>query len=91
MKYYVMHVSNDNLQIQDITEWSDLDKAKAKYHDLCKILWAEPSVITGYVVILDNQFDIVGDGNSTYKEFIKHEPQQTQPVTPSESSEESAE
>ena len=70
MKYYVMYISNGNLQLGEgaVTEWSDLDKAKAKYHDLCKILWAEPSVITGYVAIMDNQLDVV-DG---YKEFIQH-------------------
>lgn len=86
MKYYVMHVSNDNLQIKDITEWTNLESAKAKFHGMCQALWAEPSVITGYVVILDNQFDIVGDGNSLYKEFVHHEqqPQQTQPETTNE-------
>lgn len=71
MKYYVMHISNGDLQIPSITEWGNLDKAKAKFHEVCNTLWGEDSVITGYVVILDNQFDIVED----YKEYINHNSQ----------------
>ena len=70
IKYYVMFVSNGNLQLgeRQVTEWTDIDKAKAKYHALCNTLWAEKSVLTGYVVIIDNQFDVV----EGYKEFIQH-------------------
>lgn len=72
IRYYVMFVSNGNLQLnmekQDVTEWTDLDKAKAKFHSLCTTLWNAKDVITGCVVIMDNQFDIVED----YKEFIQH-------------------
>lgn len=77
IKYYVMFVSNGELQLGQgsVTEWTDLDKAKAKFHSLCETLWAEKSVITGYVVIMDNQFDIVGDGINKYKEFIHHDEQ----------------
>ena len=75
MKYYVMFISNGNLQLNlekgDVTEWTDLDKAKAKYHKLCDTLWTEKTVITGYVAIIDNQFDIV----EGYKEFIHHDEQ----------------
>ena len=88
MKYYVMHISNENLQIQDITEWASLESAKAKFHGMCQALWAEPSVITGYVVILDNQFDIVSDGNSLYKEFIHHDSQPQVTPTPETTNEE---
>lgn len=72
IRYYVMFVSNGNLQLnmekQDVTEWTDLDKAKAKFHSLCTTLWNAKDVITGCVVIMDNQFDIV----EGYKEFIQH-------------------
>lgn len=80
IKYYVMFVSNENLQLGqgNVTEWTDLDKAKSKFHSLCETLWAEKSVITGYVVIMDNQFDIVGDGINIYKEFIHHDEQPAQ-------------
>lgn len=71
IRYYVMFVSNGDLQLGQgsVTEWTELDKAKAKFHSLCNTMWSAKDVITGYVVIMDNQFDIV-DG---YKEFIKHE------------------
>lgn len=77
MKYYVMHVSNDNLQIQDITEWGNLESAKAKYHGLCQALWAEPSVISATVKIVDTQLDTVED----YKEFVHHDQPQTKAKT----------
>ena len=68
MKYYVIYVSNGALQSDKITEWSDLDKAKAKFHDVCKTLWSAPDVVTASVKILDSQLDNVED----YKEFITH-------------------
>lgn len=68
MKYYVIYVSNGALQSDKITEWSDLDKAKAKFHDVCKTLWNAPDVVTASVKILDSQLDNVED----YKEFITH-------------------
>ena len=72
MKYYVIYVSNGALQTDKITEWSDLDKAKGKYHDICKALWNEPSVTKANVKILDEQLDIVPG----YEETIVHEPAQ---------------
>ena len=79
MKYYVMFISNGNLQLNlekgDVTELMDIDKAKAKFHSLCNTMWSAKDVITGYVAIIDNQFDIV----EGYKEFIHHD---EQPVTP---------
>lgn len=68
MKYYVIYVTNGVLQIDKITEWSDLDKAKSKFHDICKTLWATKDVETASVKIFDSQLDVV-DG---YKEFIDH-------------------
>lgn len=69
MKYYVVYVSNGSLQLDKTTEWTDLDKAKAKFHDICKVLWNTASVITATVKILDSQLDQVED----YKEYITHE------------------
>lgn len=68
MKYYVIYVSNGALQVDKITEWSDLDSAKAKFHDVCKTLWNAPDVITASVKIFDSQLDVVGG----YNEFISH-------------------
>lgn len=68
MKYYVIYVVNGALQVDKITEWSNLDSAKSKFHDVCKVLWNESTVITASVKILDSQLDNVED----YKEFITH-------------------
>jgi hypothetical protein len=68
MKYYVIYVVNGALQVDKITEWSNLDSAKAKFHDICKVLWNESTVLTASVKILDSQLDNVED----YKEFITH-------------------
>ena len=68
MKYYVIYVSNGNLQVQQIAEYESLDSAKVKFHQTCSSLWNEKTVITGYVAIIDNQLDVV----EGYKEFIQH-------------------
>jgi hypothetical protein len=68
MKYYVIYVSNGALQVDKITEWSDLDSAKVKYFDICKILTNEKSVTKAVVKILDEQLDTV----QNYTEVIVH-------------------
>lgn len=69
MKYYVIYVVNGALQTDKITEWSDLDKAKSKFHGVCTTLWNEQSVTKATVKILDEQLDAV-DG---YSETIVHD------------------
>ena len=70
MTYYVMKISNGHLQLNieqgDVVETTDIKAAIAAYHRICALYWAEPSVITGYVFIMDSQGDILPD----YKEFI---------------------
>ena len=70
MKYYVIYVVNNSLQLGDgkVTEWSDLASAKAKFHSVCQTLWNEKTVLTATVKILDTQLDTV----EGYKEFISH-------------------
>ena len=72
MTYYVMKIANGHLQLNiaegDVVETTDKNVAIAAYHRICAAYWEEPSVITGYVFIMDSQGDIV-DG---YKEFINH-------------------
>lgn len=77
MKYYVIYVVNGALQINEITEWGNLNSAKSKFHDVCKVLWAEPTVLTASVRILDSQLDTVED----YKEFITHPAPAPEPST----------
>lgn len=69
MKYYVIHVSNGNLQIQSITEHGTPEAALVEYHNRCKVLWSEPSVIKATVKILDEQLDCYNG----YVEVITHE------------------
>ena len=68
MKYYVIYVVNGALQVDKITEWSDLDGAKVKYFDVCKTLTNEKSVTEATVKILDEQLDKV----DKYEEIIVH-------------------
>lgn len=77
MNYYVIYVSNGALQLKEVTEWDNLNSAKSKFHDVCKTLWAEPTVLTASVRILDSQLDTVED----YKEFITHPAPTPEPST----------
>ena len=68
MKFWVQKIVNGELQLGSgaITEHSTLESAKAKFHQTCATLWAEQTVQTGYVVIIDSQFTVVES------EFISH-------------------
>ena len=68
MKYYVVCTSNGYFQTDKITEWSDFDSAKNKYHAICNTLGTNKDVETAIIKILDSQLDVVGD----YSEFIDH-------------------
>ena len=68
MKYYVIYASNGDLQLGQgaVTEWTDLEAAKGKFHDLCYLMWKESSVNTACVAIIDNALNVV----SGYREYI---------------------
>ena len=68
MKLAIIKVINGNyfIHAEGIT---DLASAKVQYHGLCQTLWNAPDVITAYVMIVDEQLDVV----EGYKEFIHHE------------------
>lgn len=68
MKYYVVHVSNGNLQIQSITEHGTPEAALIEYHNRCKMLWNSKDVIKATVKILDEQLDCY----QGYSEVITH-------------------
>ena len=74
MKLAIIKVINGNyfIHAEGITA---LESAKVQYHDLCKILWSASDVISAYVMIVDEQLDVV----EGYKEYIHHEPAQTEP------------
>ena len=59
MKYYVLIVSNGNLVINSITEWSTLDSAKGKFHEVCALYWKDASVTDATIAIVDSQLNTV--------------------------------
>ena len=69
MKLSIIKVINGNyfIHAEGIT---DLAAAKTQYHGLCQTLWNAPDVISAYVMIVDEQLDVV----EGYREFIHHEP-----------------
>ena len=81
MKYSIIKVINGNyfIHAEGITE---LSSAKVQFHGLCQTLWNAPDVISAYVMIVDEQLDVV----EGYKEYIHHEV--VAPVEPEEQTEE---
>ena len=69
MKLAIIKVINGNYSIhaEGITS---LASAKTQFHGLCQTLWNAPDVIAAYVMIADEQLDVV----EGYKEFIHHDP-----------------
>jgi hypothetical protein len=70
MKYAIIKVINGNyfIHAEGITA---LSSAKTQFHGLCQTLWNAQDVITAFVMIVDEQLDVV----EGYKEFIHHDPQ----------------
>ena len=67
MKYAIIEVSNGNYFVKE-EGITNLDSAKVKWHDRCKILWNAPDVMTACVIIADENLDAV----QGYREFISH-------------------
>ena len=67
MKYAIVKVSNSNYFIES-EGYTDLNKAKVKFHGVCQTLWNAPDVITACVMIADENLDAV----EGYKEVIRH-------------------
>lgn len=68
MKYAIIECVNGNFFIR-ADGITSIESAKTQYHARCQALWNAPDVITGHVMIADEQLNAV-DG---YKEFIHHE------------------
>lgn len=68
MKYAIIKVINGNyfIHAEGIT---DLSNAKTQFHGLCQTLWNASDVISAYVMIADEQLDVV----EGYKEYVHHE------------------
>ena len=67
MKYSIIKVSNGNYFIES-EGFTDLDKAKVRFHGVCQTLWNAPDVITACVMIADENLNAV----EGYREFISH-------------------
>ena len=78
-KYYVIYTSNGVLQLDKITEWSDLSKAKVAYFDKCKVLENTKEVIDGIVeLIYSEDMNVVSDGGTTFRYHISHPQEETE-------------
>ena len=68
-KLYVMKVANDNLAIEEITEWipnnAGIKGAMVDYHSKCVNLWNDPDAITANVMIVNEHLD-TWNGKSEY-------------------------
>lgn len=69
MKYAILKAVNGNFTVD--SEFSELQPAKVQFHSVCQTLWNAPDVLTGEVMIVDEQLNCV----EGYKEFIHHDPQ----------------
>lgn len=68
MKYAILKVINGNYFVH-AEGIATVAQAKVVYHGLCQTLWNAADVITAYVMIADEQLDVV----EGYKEYIHHE------------------
>lgn len=72
MKYGVIKVSNGAFAIE--SEWSDLDKAKARFHKTCETHWSAPDVKKATIMLCDENLNLIRD----FKETITHEVEPTE-------------
>ena len=67
MKYAIIQTSGGNFIVKE-EGFTDVSKAKTRYHAICSALWNAPDVISASVMIVDENLDCV----EGYKEFISH-------------------
>jgi hypothetical protein len=68
MKYAIVKVVNGAFSIH-AEGFTDVASAKVNYHGLCQTLWNAADVTKAYVMITDEQLDVV----EGYKEYIHHD------------------
>lgn len=69
MKYAIIKSSNGAISVD--SEFSELEKAKVRFHGVAQTLWNAEDVLTAKVMIVDEQLNCVED----YREYIHHEPE----------------
>lgn len=69
MKFAIIKMINGNyfIHAEGITS---LESAKTQFHGLCQTLWNASDVLKAYVMIADEQLDVV----EGFKEYIHHDP-----------------
>lgn len=70
MKYAVVSCINGNYRIET-EHGTNLNAAKMSWHEKCRALENEPTVITATVAVVDENFSSIGG----FYEQITHEPQ----------------
>lgn len=75
MKYAIIKVVNGAYSIH-AEGFTDIATAKVTYHGLCQTLWNAQDVAKAYVMIVDEQLDVV----EGFKEFIHHKTETTEEV-----------
>lgn len=78
MKYYVIYTSNGNLAISEITEHGSKNSAIAKYHDVLNLMWADATVQTASVVILDAYMNRVENYHEDVSKVVQPAPEPTE-------------
>ena len=71
MKYFVFYTSNGNLAISEITEHGSKNSAIAKYHDVLTLMWADATVQTASVVILDEYMNRVENYHEDVNKMVQ--------------------
>lgn len=72
MKYAIIKVVNGNFSVH-VEGMTNLANAKTNYHGLCQTLWNASDVVTGTVILVDENMNLV----ENYKESIEHSPTET--------------
>lgn len=65
MKYAIIQTSGGNFIVKE-EGFTDIGKAKSRYHAICQALWNDASTTKACVMIIDENLDVV----EGYKEFI---------------------
>ena len=69
MKYYVMVMASGSLQIDKITEYTDVDKAEGAFHTKCASYANAADAVDATVIVIDTNFDTV----KGMKRHIQHD------------------
>lgn len=74
MKYAIIKSINGAISVD--SEFSELEKAKVRFHGVAQTLWNAEDVLTAKVMIVDEQLNCVED----YREYIHHEQPEPEPT-----------